>query len=69
MVEVIQELEKVFISSIDKKYGDPPVFVPKKIVVGNKKDLRKKRDVGIVTEKDIEKLNGIKIKEVSALTN
>ena len=41
------------------------------LVVGNKKDLRKDRNAGVIKEEDIEKLNGIgvKIKEVSALTN
>ena len=69
MIDVIRELESVYISSVDVKPGAPPIFVPKKIVVGNKKDLRKKRSVGVVSEKDIDKLDGIRIKETSALTN
>jgi len=38
-------------------------------VVGNKKDLKKNREAGVFTNQDLEKLEGIKIKEVSALTN
>ena len=46
-----------------------PDFFPKKIVVGNKKDLRKNRDMGVIESSDIKQLDGIKIREVSALTN
>ena len=45
------------------------IFYPKKIVVGNKKDLRRKKESGVLTAADINLLEGIKIREVSALTN
>ena len=55
------------------KKGQQPFF-PKKIVVGNKKDLKVNRDAGgTINKEDINKLlemfPNIKVKEVSALTN
>ena len=35
------------------KKGAPKIFYPKKIVVGNKKDLRRKKESGVITEADI----------------
>ena len=55
-------------SSKDKKGGTAQYF-PKKIVIGNKKDLRKNIQAGLLEKADIQALDGIKIKEVSALTN
>lgn len=53
----------------DGKKQAAKFFYPKKIVVGNKKDLRRNKDAGIIGESDIKELEGIRIKEVSALTN
>ena len=39
-------------------------YFPKKIVVGNKKDLAKNKAAGSITQEDIKKIDGIKIKEV-----
>ena len=70
MINVISELEKAYVHSHEHKHGKAPaVFVPSRMVVGNKKDLRKRRELGVVTEKDVERLDGVKIKEASALTN
>ena len=73
MVEVISELEKAKKKGAnvktDQKKSDNKSFYPKLIIVGNKKDLRKDRNAGIIKEEDIAKLEGVKIKEVSALTN
>lgn len=59
-------------SKVGKKDKDGsiimPPFFPKMIILGNKKDLRKNKDAGIKRE-DLDFLEGIKIKEVSALTN
>ncbi len=72
IIETVVELEKsrkkgVKLGSDKKK--PPPSFYPQKIVVGNKKDLKKNKEAGLIDQKDIEKLGSIKIKEVSALTN
>ena len=42
-------------------------YNPKKMLIGNKKDLKKKKNN--VDKADIKKLEGIRHKEVSALTN
>ena len=74
MIETINKLEKSkkkgagVKSSKDKKGGTAQYF-PKKIVIGNKKDLRKNIQAGLLEKADIQALDGIKIKEVSALTN
>lgn len=76
MLETIKELEKSqkkgsdLASKSKKKEGSKsgPVF-PKMIVIGNKKDLQKNRNAGSLKKEDIEKLDGTKIIEVSALTN
>lgn len=78
MVEVIQELERQKRKRDDVKKGGKKKsggdkkdkeFYPRLIIVGNKKDLRKDRNAGVIREDDISNLEGIKIKEVSALTN
>jgi hypothetical protein len=74
MLSTICELEKTrkkgAQSSGGKKKGKGPgEYYPKKIIVGNKKDLKKNREAGVITQKDLEKCEGIKIKEVSSLTN
>ena len=67
MIDTICELEKT------KKKGSekgPLIVFPKKIVIGNKRDLRKNEAAGKITSEDIAALpKDIKIKEVSALTN
>lgn len=67
MIDTINELEKT------KKKGSakgPTIVFPKKIVIGNKRDLRKNEAAGKITTDDIAALpKDIKIKEVSALTN
>lgn len=42
-------------------------YQPKKMVIGNKKDLKKKKH--ILEKSDMRKLEGIRYREVSALTN
>ena len=77
MLETIMELEKSRKKGAGaksgggkKKGGDSAEpYYPKKIVVGNKRDLKKNRDAGTISKSDIESLAGIKIKEISALTN
>lgn len=73
MIETISELEKAKKKGGalkgGKKKADNQPFFPKKIVVGNKKDLRKNKDMGIIDKNDVKALDGIKIKEVSALSN
>ena len=55
-----------------KKNKNREQFFPKKIIVGNKKDLKTAKGESI-TKHDVSKLQvkfpGIKLKEVSALTN
>jgi len=76
MLDTIGELEKSKMKSGGLKSGGagkgksaPQYFFPKKIVVGNKKDLRKNKEAGVIGPSDIKQLEGITIKEVSALTN
>ena len=68
MVDVITALETSKKKGGGAKSGLPR-FYPKKIIVGNKKDLKKNKDAGVITDDDVSKIEGIKIKEVSALTN
>ena len=78
ILSTIYELEKTKkkgagIGAGGKKAQAQPYF-PKKIVVGNKKDLKVNRDAGgIIGRDDISKLLNmfptIKVREVSALTN
>lgn len=63
MLENIEQREK------SKRKSGGKYFFPKKIIVGNKKDLRKNKEAGIIGQSDIKQLEGITIKEVSALTN
>lgn len=55
------------------KKGAAQPFFPKKIVIGNKKDLKVNKTSGAITKNDISRLltlfPTIKVKEVSALTN
>lgn len=44
-------------------------YFPKMIVLGNKKDLQKQKAAGSLKKDDVDKCEGTKIKEVSALTN
>jgi GTPase involved in cell partitioning and DNA repair len=73
MIETINELEKSKRKGAGVKSGKdkkgPSQYFPKKIVIGNKKDLRKNLAAGTLDKSDIQALDGIKIKEVSALTN
>ena len=71
MLETIVDLENSKRKSQGKGGGKAPpkFFYPKKIVVGNKKDLRRNKEAGIIGENDIKMLGDIRIKEVSALTN
>ena len=41
------------------------------MVIGNKKDLRKNKEAGLIKQEDVKDFpaDGIKLKEVSALTN
>ena len=75
IIETIHQLEKGKKKGAggSKKKGPPPFF-PKKIVVGNKKDLKVNRVAGgSITKENINELlnlfPSIKVKEVSALTN
>ena len=76
MIETIYEMEKTKKKGGGKMGGnkkkDLPFF-PKKIIVGNKKDLRVNETAGKINREDILKLQeffpNIKMKEVSALTN
>ena len=63
LVETIKELEK---SKAKGKKKDL-VFETKKIVIGNKKDLKVKKS--ILEKSDFKKLDGMRFREVSALTN
>lgn len=78
MLETIMELEKSRKKGAGakgaggkKKGGGAGAgeFYPKKIIVGNKRDLKKNKEAGSISKEDIEGLQGIKIKEISALTN
>ena len=55
MVEVVSELEKAKKKGLGSKGSGKAnaKFFPKKIVVGNKRDLRKNRDAGVIKEDDI----------------
>jgi hypothetical protein len=73
MIETINELEKskkkgASIKGGSKKKEVKP-FYPKKLVVGNKKDLRKNKAAGTIDNNDIQQLGPIKIMLTSALTN
>ena len=78
MLETIVELEKQKKKEGGGKGGGSKkdkkgaaTYFPKKIVVGNKKDLRKNKEAGNITSEDVKMLSedNIKIKEISALTN
>jgi hypothetical protein len=77
MLDTICELEKTRKKGAGAKGGGGKKkggggageYYPKKIVVGNKKDLKKNKEAGSIVKADVESLDGIKIKEISALTN
>ena len=78
MLETISDLEESKKKSGGLKSGgtvgskqktQSKYYFPKKIVVGNKKDLAKNKAAGSITQDDIKRIDGIKIKEVSSLTN
>jgi len=62
LIETIKEIEKS-----EARGKKTVIYTPKKLVVGNKKDLKKKKHV--LDKADLAKLDGIRYKEVSALTN
>ena len=63
MVDTIKEIEK----SERRGKKQQGIFVPAKVIVGNKRDL-KRRGEG-PTNQDFKKVEGIRIREVSSLTN
>lgn len=62
LIETIKEIEKS-----DRRGKKAIIYTPKKIVIGNKKDLKKKKQV--LEKTDYKKLEGMRFREVSALTN
>jgi tRNA U34 5-carboxymethylaminomethyl modifying GTPase MnmE/TrmE len=63
LIDTIKEIEKS-----DRKGKKSIIFDPKKMIIGNKKDLKKKRN--IIEKSDLKKIEGtMKFREISALTN
>jgi len=62
LIETIKEIEKS-----ERRGKKTMLFSPKKLVLGNKKDLKRKKQV--LEKADIKKLEGMRYREVSALTN
>lgn len=62
LIETIKEIEKS-----ERRGKKAMLYSPWKMVIGNKKDLKKKKNV--LEKSDIKKLEGMRIREVSALTN
>lgn len=62
LIETIREIEKS-----DRRGKKLMLYTPKKILIANKRDLKKKKVV--LDKNDMKKLDGIRYKEVSALTN
>lgn len=62
LIETIKEIEKS-----ERRGKKVMVYTPKKIVIGNKKDLKKKKQM--LDKGDLKKLEGMRYREVSALTN
>ena len=62
LMETIKEIEKS-----ERRGKKAMVYVPKKIVIGNKKDLKKRKQV--LDKADVKKLEGMRYREVSAMTN
>lgn len=63
LIETIKEIEKS-----DRKGKKSVMYTPKKILIANKKDLKKKKG-SVLDKADMKKLDGIRYKEVSAMTN
>ena len=63
MIDAIRDHEK----SQQRGNRKANMFTPHKVVVGNKKDLKHKKN--ILEREDLLKLDNIMLKEVSALTN
>lgn len=62
LIETIKEIEKS-----ERRGKKAMLYSPWKMVIGNKKDLKKKKT--ILERSDAKKLEGMRYKEVSALTN
>ena len=62
LLETIRDIEKS-----DRRGKKLMLYTPKKILIANKRDLKKKKVV--LDKNDMKKLDGIRYKEVSALTN
>jgi hypothetical protein len=62
LIETIKEIEKS-----ERRGKKAMVYCPKKIIIGNKKDLKHKK--AVLDKNDIKKLEGLRFREVSALTN
>ena len=62
LIETIKEIEKS-----ERRGKKAMMYSPKKIVIGNKKDLKRKKQ--ILDKNDLKKLEGMRYREVSALTN
>jgi hypothetical protein len=62
MIETIKEIEKS-----ERRGKKAMLYAPKKIVIGNKKDLKRRKQ--ILEKSDLKRLEGMRFREVSALTN
>ena len=62
LIETIKEIEKS-----ERRGKKTMEYTPKKIMVANKKDLKKKKN--LLEKADIKKIEGMRYREVSALTN
>lgn len=62
LMETIKEIEKS-----ERRGKKAMMYQPKKLVIGNKKDLKRKKQ--ILEKNDLKKLEGMRYREVSALTN
>lgn len=67
LIETIKEIEKS-----ERRGKKAMMYQPKKLVVGNKKDLKRKSKHGggaNLDKNDLKKLEGMWLREVSAMTN
>jgi len=62
LIETIKEIEKA-----ERRGKKAMTYCPKKMVIGNKKDLKKKKQ--ILEKADLKKLDGMRFREVCAFTN
>jgi hypothetical protein len=62
LIETIKEIEKS-----ERRGKKTMSFAPKKILIGNKKDLKKRKQV--LEKSDLKKIESMRYREVSALTN